>query len=219
MSQILDRQIQRVLAPLVAGTNWGQKFVAERVLRIMNAYGEEFTWEKQGNEGLIDRGNQAKRSLNAPSNSVDPPENATATGKLTEYSLNSPIDLRLINAARVQDQIRSGIAPADGLSAVERLQLGRARMLQHNIQILKEKVVAGLVFGSGNFASGFTASDVGFGASGIIGKVLTAKRKVRQAFGFSPDVLVFGELAWLKLLENTDILDRIKYGGSNQDPA
>lgn len=223
-TEIGNRQIQSVIAGLVAGAGWGQSFIAEQALPPVNTYGENFIYETWGNEGLEDVGS-AKRGLNASTKELDPPKNSSVSATLDEYALQTKIDYRVKDAAEIQDKLRSAFAPAEGMSAVDRLRYGRALRLQYAIQIQKEKAAATLLFTNTNYqaaisyGAGLGLAAVDFTAAGLIGKVQTAKRAVARLYGFEPDTFVLGYQKFLDLWVNTDVLARITGGANNTNPA
>ncbi|CAB4130451.1 Major capsid protein GpE [uncultured Caudovirales phage] len=56
-------------------------------------------------------------------------------------------------------------------------------------------------------------------ASTPIENVRAAKRTIAQSTGFEPNKLVLGRAVYDALLDHPEIVDRLKYGGSNANPA
>lgn len=218
LTEVTGGQMQPVIASHVAGIPWGNQFIGEEILPPVNTYGEQFMYETYDNSGLVDQGSTA-RGLNAESKVLTRAQSSTVTKTLTEYSAKIPCDYRLIEAARVQDSIRP--RPADGLSSVDRLRLGNARIIQFNNAIQKEKAAASVVFTTSGYDSGLrvTNNSVDFAATGIINTIQLAKRAVAKAYGFEPDTLVLGFTKYLNLLANADILARVTGGATNANPA
>lgn len=219
------RQLQSVVAGHVAGTGWGQQFIAEEAFALVNTYGEKFGYETWGNEGLEDVGD-AIRAINADTQTVDPPKNSYVEDSLDEYALQTKIDKRLINNARVNDRLRAASgASIEGMSGEDRLRVGRARRLHYNNQIQKEKAAAAIAFVPASFlaalhyGAGGGQAAIDFAAAGLIKKIAEAKRAVTRLFGFEPDTFILGYTKFLDLWNNSDVLARITGGASNANPA
>lgn len=218
LTRIIARQQQRVIAAMISGVNWGQKFIAKKILPEVNTYGEAFTYETWGNDGLTLISN-VKRSLGGPTKTVLIPENSSIDANLEEIALAADIDYRELNAADVQDRIRAGGSAPDGLSAADRLRAARGRRVDHNLELLKEQAVASLVFGVSSYDSGNVHLDVDFNTAGIIERVKSDLRKVEKVYGFRPNKAVFGWQKWLDLTTNPEILDRVSGGANMATPA
>jgi hypothetical protein len=225
ITAIADRQIQSVIAGHVAGANWGQNFCVERIFIPTETGGEKFTYETWDNSGLVSMGRSVKRGLRAKTKHVDPPKNGSITASLEEYADETTIDYREINAAKVQDRLRGAYAPADGLTAVERLQKGAAMKLDLILQIEKEIDGATLLQEPTNYQSALTFgaglgnAAVNFAATGIINTIYTVKRAVGRLYGFEPDTMWLGYTKFLDLLNNPDLLARVSGGATNVNPA
>lgn len=223
-TEIGNRQIQSVIAGLVAGAGWGQTFIAEDILPPVDTYGENFIYETWDNSGMADVG-EARRGLNSETKQIEPPKNSSVSATLEEYALETFIDYRVKHAQEIQDTLRAAFVPADGLSAVDRLRLGRALRLQYGIQIQKEKAAAALVFASGSYDTGNTYGNglgnaaIDFAATGILNSIYTVKRTVAKAYGFMPDTFVLGYTKFQNLLANPDVLARVTGGANNAQPA
>jgi hypothetical protein len=216
--EVQNNQLQPVISSMVAGIPWENDFIAEEALPPVNTNGQHFMYQTYDNSGLVDQGS-TKRGLNAASKVLQRAGFSTVKAELEEYSAKLPCDYTLIEAARVQDSIRP--VPADGLSSVDRLRLGNARIIAFNNLIQKEKAAASVVFTTTNYDSGLkvTNNSVDFGATGIIKTFQTAIRNVQRAYGVKPDTLVCGEQKWIDLSNNPDILARVTGGANNSNPA
>jgi hypothetical protein len=175
---VANAQLQPVIASMVAGVNWGQTFIAEDVLPPTPTYGLQFIYETWGNEGLVYQGS-TRRGENSGSKVLQPPKGGSQTGNVIERSAKMPLDVNVIQAARVQDLIRP--RPAEGLSSIDRLRLGRMRMINFNNQIDKESDTASVVFGAGNYDAGLQSSTINFATTGIVDTFFAAKRAVARS--------------------------------------
>ena len=83
------------------------------------------------------------------------------------------------------------------------------------IQLIREKRVADIVFGSGNYSntSALTAGNQwsDYAGSDPIGDVRTARATVHAASGKTPNTMIVGKQVHDKLLDHPDVLERIKY--------
>jgi hypothetical protein len=88
-------------------------------------------------------------------------------------------------------------------------------------QLLKsaEIDVLGLVFGTGWSSSATPGTLWSSDASDPVGDVETAKNAVAKLIGREPNVGVIGRGLWRYLKQHPDILDRMKYTGTDANPA
>jgi hypothetical protein len=97
-------------------------------------------------------------------------------------------------------------------------------MLNDSIMLRHEYDVASLLFNTGTFSgktsalSGNSRWDV-YGTSDPVADMLSAKETIRQNAGIKPNAIIMGESVYTKLQNHPDILDRIKYTGTNAKPA
>jgi hypothetical protein len=208
-------QLQPVIASMVAGTHWGQQFIAEQVLPAVDTWGKRFAYETYDNAGLVDHG-ATKRAMRSESKVLQPAASSSVTKELEDYSAKIPTDVEEIHAARVQDMIRP--RPADGMNSVDRLRLSRARIIHYNNQIQKEKAAASLVFGASNYVLTDTSAPLNFKTC-TIKDLKNARREAAKRCGFDPDIFALGWTSRMQLDENANILDRISGAASKSDPA
>ncbi len=228
-TNVSNYQQQPAIAAHVAGTNWGQSFIAEDIFLPTDAGAEIFSYQTWDNAGLVSVGQSAKRGLRSKTKYVEPPKNGVVTAALEEYALETSIDYREINAAANRDKLAggSGVGP-NGLNSVDNIRLGMASNVDLKIQIEKEIDAAALLFDKTNYsilalrytgAGGGETAKIDFAASGIIGNIQTVKRAVARYSGFEPDTFIVGYDMYLKLWSNADILARITGGANNTNPA
>lgn len=84
--------------------------------------------------------------------------------------------------------------------------------------------VASAIFNASTWTGAALTTDVGTEWSTIatatpITDVNNAREKIRGATGLSPNALVVSEKVWNVLKDCEQIVDRVKYGGSNANPA
>ena len=93
------------------------------------------------------------------------------------------------------------------------------RFVTDKIMMKQEVDVLGLVFGTG-WASSATPSPVwSDNASTPLEDIETGMNTVATAIGREPNVGVIGRGAWRYLKNHPDIVDRLKYGASGDNPA
>lgn len=130
---------------------------------------------------------------------------------LVEHALKSKIPIEDMDAA--QD--------ADGQWDLKR---DHVKLLNDSILTRHEYEVASLLFNVSTF-SGYTSALSGndqwdeYGTSDPVDDVYTAMEYVRQQIGIDPNTATIGKGVFRKLQNHPDILDRIKYTGSNVKPA
>lgn len=212
------RQILPILAALIAGVSWGQKFIASRALPSVNTYGQWFKYETYDNSGRV-LISGAKRGKAGPTKSVTVAKNGSVDGWLEEYALEGYLDYTDVHAADMQDKIRGSVGAPDGLSSADRLKFGQLRLVQHDLELIKEKAVADLVFNTAAYDTENQHAAVNFGAAGIIDRILTDRRRVEKKYGWAPDKLILGFNKWKALYTNPEILDRISGGATSANPA
>lgn len=92
--------------------------------------------------------------------------------------------------------------------------------LAHKSLIRKEREWATTYFTSGIWTTDTTPTNLWSTDDGVpISDIRTGKRTVLESTGFKPNTLVLGTLVNDKLMDNPDILDRIKYGQTPGAPA
>jgi len=123
-----------------------------------------------------------------------------------EYAFAHPVPIELINNA---DQV------------VRPLETG-VNFATEKVMLAKEKLVSDLV----TTASNWTTSDDVAGewaadatTNTFIDDVLSAKETIRKLIGRYPNRLVIEAKTMKELAMNDDVLDRIKYTGTNGNPA
>jgi hypothetical protein len=142
---------------------------------------------------------QSKRAAGAEANEVEW-NLSTSTYTTEEYALK---DL-------IPDRVRSNADnPLD-------MDVDTTENLTELVQLGREKRVADIVFGAANYGAQTSALAGAnqwddYAGSDPIGDVRDAKAIVHAASGKSPNVMVIGYQAFLKLLDHPDVLERIKY--------
>lgn len=102
------------------------------------------------------------------------------------------------------------------------LQANGVRYCAEKILLRKEKLIAALAFGSGQWTSGTTLSGATqwSHASGVpINNFSTARLAVRQLIGRLPNTLVLGAQTFEALALNAQLIARIQYTGTAESPA
>lgn len=212
------RQLLPILAALIAGVSWGQKFIAKSVLPEVDTYGQWFKYETYDNSGRV-LISTAKRGKGAPTKEVPIPKNGSVDGWLEEYALETSVDYTEVHAAEMRDKI-SGYVPSGGqLNSADRLKFGRLRLVQHDLELLKEQAVANLVFADAAYDAANIHTAVDFSAAGIIERIMTDRRRVEKKYGWAPDKLILGWNKWTDLVTNPEILARVSGGSTNANPA
>lgn len=130
---------------------------------------------------------------------------------LVEHALKSKIPIEDIQAAQDAD-------------AQWDLKRDHVKMLNDSILVRHEYEVASLLFNTGTFA-GYTSAISGndqwsaYGTSDPVDDVYAGIEAVRQQIGLDANTVTIGQSVFRKLQNHPDILDRIKYTGSNAKPA
>ena len=94
------------------------------------------------------------------------------------------------------------------------------QFLAHKALIRKERIWATNYFGSSIWTTDSTPSTLwNADSSTPIADIRTGKRTVLQSTGFEPNTLVLGKFTFDGLMDNADIVDRIKYGQTPGAPA
>ena len=104
------------------------------------------------------------------------------------------------------------------------LEVDATDWVTEQIALVKEIEFATVAFTSGNWttvrtgASNFTKwSD--YASSTPIEDLRTFARTLRQIIARRPNVLCMGDIVWDRLADHPDLLERVKYSGSNTAPA
>lgn len=126
---------------------------------------------------------------------------------LSQYALGFEVDLRELNEfAGTPDQYLTG----------------KQNMVMQSLKLQRENAQAVLATTSSGYASGFAVS----GASKKWASTGDPYQDIRQGIlqvqkqnGRRPDTIVFSPAAWELFVANAAILDRIKYQGTNANPA
>jgi hypothetical protein len=142
---------------------------------------------------------QSKRAAGAEANEVEWNLD-TATYQTEEYALKDFIP------DRVRDNADN---PLD-------MDIDSTENLTDLVQLGREKRVADIVFGAANYGTQTSALAGAnqwddYAGSDPIGDVRAKKAIVHAASGKTPNVMVIGYEAYLKLLDHPDVLERIKY--------
>ena len=172
------------------------EFIADKVLPVVPVKKESDKYYRYTRNWRLP---QSKRAAGAEANEVE--WNAdTDTYTCEEYALKDFIPDRVRENA---DQ------PLD-------MDVDTAENVTMLVQLGREKRVADVVFSAANYGTQTYALTGAnrwddYAGSDPIGDVRTAKAAVHLGSGKTPNVLVIGYLAYLKLLDHPDILERIKY--------
>lgn len=119
----------------------------------------------------------------------------------------------------IDDQIRSN---AD---AVLNMDADASRFVTQQLMLKRDIDFATTFFATSTWTGSTTGSDITPGtkwdaSSGDPIKDIRAQKKsVKKKTGIECNKMVFGRTAWDVVLDNPAVLDRIKYGASNRDPA
>jgi len=127
------------------------------------------------------------------------------TYSCVEYAFAHPVPIELINNAD---------------AAIRPFETG-VGYVTDKIMLAKEKVVSDLVATAGNWTSSNDAEGGWAAGAGntFIEDMLTAKRTIRQLIGRYPNVLIMDSKTLEQLKQESSILDRIKYTGTQGAPA
>ncbi len=119
----------------------------------------------------------------------------------------------------VPDQIR------DNADSVFQLDKEATKFVTEQIALKHEQEFASTFFATSTWTGSTTGSDITPGtkwdnASGDpIKDIRTQIRSMKNKTGIRPNKMAFGGRAWDVVLDNAAVIDRIKYGASNRDPA
>jgi len=122
-----------------------------------------------------------------------------------EYALAHPIPIELINNADVVlDPMSTGV-----------------RFATDKVMLAKEKIVSDLVTTAGNWTTSddVAAAWVGDSSSTFIDDMLTQKEVIRKLIGRYPNCLLMDAKTFNEVKQTPDLLDRIKYTGTQGKPA
>ena len=131
---------------------------------------------------------------------------STDSYNVERYTFEHPVDDALYDAA--DDPIN--------------LQARGVRFCAEKIMLRKEKLIAALAFGTGQWTSGTTLSGTAQWddpASVPITNFSTARLAVRALIGRLPNTLVLGAEVYEALSLNTSLISRIQYTGTANNPA
>lgn len=125
-----------------------------------------------------------------------------------EYAFAHPIPIELINNA---DEALSPLATG-------------VNFVTESILLAKERVVSTLICTAANWASGFYEDAAGLWSATdttntFLTDVLLRRETIRQAIGKFPNVLLMDAKTYKGLKESSVLLDRIKYTGTQGNPA
>ncbi len=119
----------------------------------------------------------------------------------------------------VPDQIR------DNADSVFQLDAEATRFVTEQIMLKHEQEFASTFFATGIWTGSSTGGDITIStkwdtSTGDPIKDIRAQiRAMKNKTGIRPNKMAFGGKAWDVVLDNPSVLDRIKYGASNRDPA
>lgn len=126
---------------------------------------------------------------------------------LSQYALGFEVDLRELNEyAGTPDQYLTS----------------KQNMVMTSLRIQRENAQAVLATTSSSYASGFAVSGASkqWGSTGDpVKDLLQAILQVQKQNGRRPDNVTFSPAAWILFINNASVLDRIKYQGTNVNPA
>lgn len=228
-TNLSNYQQQPTIMGHLAGTGWGQRFIAEEVFPPTPTGGRIFSYQSWDNAGMVALGGAAKRGVRANTKYVEPPKAGVVTAQLYEYALYSSLDINEIRAAEARDAMMraesGGAAVPGALSGADQLRLGLALDLDLKIQLDKEIDTAALAFDPANYVADLTYGGglghvaVDFAAAGIIAFIETVRHEVGRRSGFEADALVLGYLKVQDLLKNPEVIARVTGGATNAMPA
>lgn len=119
----------------------------------------------------------------------------------------------------IPDQIR------DNADSVFQLDAEATRFVTNQIMLKHEQEFCSTFFATSTWTGSTTGSDITPGtkwdnASGDPLKDIRAQiRSMKDKTGVRPNKICFGGRAWDVVLDNAAVIDRVKYGASNRDPA
>jgi hypothetical protein len=119
----------------------------------------------------------------------------------------------------IDDQIRSNADPVLNMDA------DATRFLTQQLVLKREVDFAAAYFATGQWTGSSTGNDITPGtkwdaaAGDPIKDIRTQMTAMHKKTGIKPNKLCLGKRAWDVVLDNAAVLDRIKYGASNRDPA
>lgn len=123
-----------------------------------------------------------------------------------EYALAHPVPVELINNADV--------ALRPWVTAVN--------FVMRHILLRKEYIVSDLITTAANWTSTNDAAGGWLSSAAsntFITDMFTAKKTIRELIGVDPNTFVCDANTWDNILQNEDVLDRIKYSSSAGSPA
>lgn len=101
-----------------------------------------------------------------------------------------------------------------------RLEQSAAQYVTLKLLLKREAIFASTFMGTGKWATDLTPSVKWDAATGTpITEIRTGKRTVKGATGYMPNRMILGRAAYDALLDNDEILDRIKGGATTAMPA
>ena len=104
------------------------------------------------------------------------------------------------------------------------LEVDAMEFIVEQIALAKEVEFAAVAFTGGNWTTTATGTTnftkwSAYASSTPIEDLRTYARTIRQIIGRRPNVICMGDIVWDRLVDHPDLLERVKYGGSNNAPA
>ena len=184
-------------------------FIAESVLpRVKESRANPFAYAWDRDNFLL------QDDLRAPGNKANEATYGLSKGTafvLKEHALKSKIPIEDLQAANDADSKWD-------------LKRDHVKLINDSVMLRHEYDVAAELFSGTTFA-GYTEALSGndqwnvYGTSDPVNSVLDGIEKVRQQIGIDANTVVIGKSVYRKLQNHPDILDRIKYTGTNAKPA
>lgn len=191
MAAVRDTFVNPLLTDISVGyTN--RNFIAEQVFPTVTVEKEEGTYfvgDKEAWRNPADANRSEYARANRVANLL-----STATYVLTERSLESPI------SERVMRNYSDPFNPKKNAT-----NLVSQKLLLEN----EKDLVATILAGAGNTLN--AASGWSTPATNVIGQIRTGRDTILKATGEDANLLILGKQAFDAVLENTNVVDRIKY--------
>ena len=182
-------------------------FVGDKIFTPSRVAKESGRFPAWGRESMFIQGDM-KRMVGARVARLQV-QNSYVTTALSEYALGIGID------NRERNEYAGG---ADALVTSKILQVtGRIALYRENLQAVAATTTTN--YASGHYISGAGKAWGGAGTGDPVSDMQDLGALVLKKTGRFPNVAFFSYGAWLLFINNTAVLNRVKYGGSNITPA